>query len=227
MPGPTERAPFASGTLVHTREGLRPIESLAVGDWVLSRSEATGEDSHRQVIAVAGPLDRPAYRLSCYPVESEGGGEQILVVSADPAFHVTGAIDADPDFPPPTGWIDASQLFNSQVVEQRDGERARISSADPIWRTRTDGVGWIDLDRWSDTGSRIDFRSGTPVETPAPGVVADFTLEDGFPDRYNDAGIAEEWAYLCPMHGLQVEDFGTFFVGESGFLVRDGHGETA
>ena len=65
------------------------------------------------------------------------------------------------------------------------------------------------------------------METLAPGVVADFTLEGGFPDRYNAAGIAEEWAYLRPMHGLQVEGLGTLFVGRSGFMVRDGHGEPA
>ncbi|MDR3352170.1 MAG: Hint domain-containing protein [Zoogloeaceae bacterium] len=33
---------FVAGTLVHTREGLRPIEEIKVGDYVLSRSELDG-----------------------------------------------------------------------------------------------------------------------------------------------------------------------------------------
>ena len=28
---------FVAGTLVHTKEGLKPIEQIKVGDWVLSR----------------------------------------------------------------------------------------------------------------------------------------------------------------------------------------------
>jgi Hint domain len=30
---------FIAGTLVHTKEGLKPIEQIKVGDWVLSRPE--------------------------------------------------------------------------------------------------------------------------------------------------------------------------------------------
>ncbi|MCL2076530.1 MAG: Hint domain-containing protein [Betaproteobacteria bacterium] len=31
---------FIAGTLVHTREGLVPIEQIKVGDWVLSKPES-------------------------------------------------------------------------------------------------------------------------------------------------------------------------------------------
>jgi Hint domain-containing protein len=36
-----EPACFAAGTLVHTREGLKAIEQIQVGDWVLSKHEST------------------------------------------------------------------------------------------------------------------------------------------------------------------------------------------
>ena len=41
---------FAKGTLVHTKEGLVPIEKLKVGDWVLSKPEdGTGEVAYKRV----------------------------------------------------------------------------------------------------------------------------------------------------------------------------------
>lgn len=36
---PTEKSGFAAGTLVHTKEGLKPIEQIQVGDWLLSFPE--------------------------------------------------------------------------------------------------------------------------------------------------------------------------------------------
>lgn len=39
---------FAAGTLVHTENGLRPIEEVKKGDLVWSRDEATGEIALRR-----------------------------------------------------------------------------------------------------------------------------------------------------------------------------------
>ena len=41
---------FIAGTLVTTRSGLKPIEEIVIGDYVLSRNEETGEDSYKKVI---------------------------------------------------------------------------------------------------------------------------------------------------------------------------------
>ena len=40
---------FIAGTLVTTRSGLKPIEEIKIGDYVLSRNEETGEDSYKKV----------------------------------------------------------------------------------------------------------------------------------------------------------------------------------
>ena len=40
---------FVAGTLVHTRDGLVPIEKIRVGDWVLSQPEMKGEQAYKRV----------------------------------------------------------------------------------------------------------------------------------------------------------------------------------
>lgn len=40
-----------AGTLVHTKEGLKPIEQLKVGDWVLSRPENPEQGTRRVISA--------------------------------------------------------------------------------------------------------------------------------------------------------------------------------
>ncbi|MBR6626492.1 MAG: hypothetical protein IKL04_00730, partial [Lachnospiraceae bacterium] len=39
-----------AGTLVHTAEGIRPIEEVAPGDYVLAYNEETGETGYKQVL---------------------------------------------------------------------------------------------------------------------------------------------------------------------------------
>ena len=38
---------FAAGTLVHTKEGLKPIEEIRVGDWVMSQPEGCDMSQRR------------------------------------------------------------------------------------------------------------------------------------------------------------------------------------
>lgn len=216
----TRSAGLAAGTPVHTPQGLRRIETLVSGDVVLTPSADGGAAIPRRVTAVSGPTMRPAFRVWCYGLNGDENVSQLVVVAGDQLFHVVGAVDADPDFPPPAGWIEALRLLRSQVLEQAAGAGAQVSSVDPIWRTRSEGLGWIDLDRDSDAGCVIDLRSAPPVEArPVPGAVADFAGDPSFLDRYNDEEIAEEWAYKCAMHGVAVEDGAPFFVGDRGFVV--------
>jgi hypothetical protein len=39
-----------AGTLVHTKNGLVPIEKICVGEWLLSQPEMKGERAYRQVV---------------------------------------------------------------------------------------------------------------------------------------------------------------------------------
>lgn len=44
---------FAAGTLVHTKEGILPIECIKVGDWVLSQPEAKRENIYKRVAGIS------------------------------------------------------------------------------------------------------------------------------------------------------------------------------
>ncbi|RHX80920.1 polymorphic toxin-type HINT domain-containing protein, partial [Leptospira yasudae] len=45
-----QRTCFVAGTLVHTKDGLKKIEEIQVGDVVLSKSDVSGEMSYRRVV---------------------------------------------------------------------------------------------------------------------------------------------------------------------------------
>ena len=40
---------FVAGTLIHTQTGLKPIEQIQVGDFVLSKSENSSEQAYKRV----------------------------------------------------------------------------------------------------------------------------------------------------------------------------------
>ena len=59
-PIPPNAECFAAGTLVWTKTGQRPIESLEIGDLVLAQNVDTGELAYKPVI---GRTVRPPKRL--------------------------------------------------------------------------------------------------------------------------------------------------------------------
>lgn len=59
---------FIIGTLVTTSEGLKPIEEIQIGDYVLSRNEDTGEISYKKVTAT---LVRSTREICTIELENE------------------------------------------------------------------------------------------------------------------------------------------------------------
>lgn len=55
---------FVAGTPVHTREGLRPIEEIPVGDFVLSQPQFTGEVGYRRVADTFIVGERPVFEVT-------------------------------------------------------------------------------------------------------------------------------------------------------------------
>lgn len=61
------RACFVAGTLVHTKEGLRPIEQIQVGDYVLSKPESgDGETAYKRVVRTVEKEDCETWFVSWF-----------------------------------------------------------------------------------------------------------------------------------------------------------------
>jgi hypothetical protein len=83
---------FIEGTLVYAENELVPIESLKIGDKVLSFNESTGDYEYKDVIHLV--TGYKAYNL--YSIVF--GGEE-LIATAEHPFYVNGS------------WLDANQLI--------------------------------------------------------------------------------------------------------------------
>jgi hypothetical protein len=106
---------FAAGTLVWTRTGREPIESLQIGDFVLSQNVDTGELTYKPVL---GRTVRPP--SPCHALEV---GDDRLVAAAGHPFWVTGI-----------GWRMAKELDDGAVLHGLNGpeELQAIAGAEPV-----------------------------------------------------------------------------------------------
>jgi hypothetical protein len=216
---------FASGTLVYTKDGLVPIEDIKIGDRVLAQPEQTGEQAYKRVVSTTKHESKPVYRVSYYS-DNDPGKRGVLIVTGNHPFYVAGHVKED--FPKPMwdelhrriGWRQADKLEYGELLLLANGELVRVGSVNPIWRTRIDGVGWIETRRESETGNQIDLRSGKVQESMKFGS-SDFIGEGTFNERYELEETFEEWAYKCDVYDFEVEEFHTYYVGDMGVWVHN------
>jgi hypothetical protein len=100
---------FIAGTPVHTLDGPRPIESVLVGDQVLSQDTTTGALSYQPVLAVHHNAPSPTVRLKLDTGET-------LVPSIFHRFWIAGK-----------GWAQARELRAGDVLRTLSG-RMRIDA---------------------------------------------------------------------------------------------------
>jgi len=76
---------FIAGTLVHTREGLKPIEQIKVGDYVLSKPENGGEQTYKRVTQTFRHENREVCLLSIHSAKeiATARAEKRMVKNSD------------------------------------------------------------------------------------------------------------------------------------------------
>lgn len=196
---------FVAGTLVHTKDGLVLIENIRVGDWVLSQPEGRGELAYKRVVDTFQFEDKAVWSVSFF---AEGSNDpEGLVVTGEHPFWKKGV-----------GWTRADEMSWGSVLELADGRSAKVFSVREIYQTDVAAVGWAEDLIGSNArlttpdGGLIDFRQGAPrIDYNAPEV----GLE-------GPSGSAEWGGALMGMrvYNFEVEDFHTYYVGNSGIWVH-------
>jgi Pretoxin HINT domain len=219
---------FGAGTLVHTKDGLKPIEQIQVGDWVLSQPEEKGEQAYKRVVNTFSFEDKSVVRIR-YSVMRDGEWQNDgLIVTGNHPFWLAG-VDK-PTFPDTftwddlqLGWTRADELFSGAFIELTTGELARVlsSSVNRLWKTKQPTIA---LD------SKIDNENGFLVSINDAVNISDWTQsgfsqylhdDDTFIYREDDPVSAEKWLYRCKVYNFEVEDFHTYYVGNLGAWVHN------
>lgn len=73
---------FAAGTLVHTQDGLVPIEQLKTGTWVLTQPEQGGERTYRRVLHKVTHLDQAVYAVQVRTHSEDNGNAPLTTLIA-------------------------------------------------------------------------------------------------------------------------------------------------
>ena len=108
---------FVEGTLVHTQDGLKPIEEIQVGDLVASKDEFTGETTWKPVVDLFRNYDKSTLNVTLVNPEGE---EELLGVTAEHPFWVEGQ-----------GWVDAGKLREGHIISSVDGDALTVNSIVP------------------------------------------------------------------------------------------------
>ena len=100
---------FTAGTKVLTDEGEKNIEDLEVGDKVLAKDEETGEQAHKEVVALHRNEKDTTYKLSV--------GNQLIETTNNHPFWVEGK-----------GWVLAIDLKVGDELVQSNGNHLKIEN---------------------------------------------------------------------------------------------------
>lgn len=114
---------FVAGTLVHTKEGLRPIEQIKVGDLVLSKPESgEGAQSYQPVTKTFSYENRELYllpmteldRVTKKPLRYET--QYVALSGTHPIwveyFHqLTTQLDHEPIITPVNAWLTVEEYY--------------------------------------------------------------------------------------------------------------------
>lgn len=191
---------FAKGTLVHTPDGLKPIEALKIGDQVLSAAQdGGGTPGSRRIVNTFVRQKQTVCRVTTFNQDDER--MFALAATGNHLFWVDGA-----------GWTRADALARGSVLRRAGGGAAGIVNQWPIYRTHTPGVGWVqDVPRVDGGyGSHFDYENCAVVSQPGE----EFALPDAI--------YRSEDPYLrITVYDIEVEDDHTYFVGRNGIWVHD------
>jgi hypothetical protein len=197
---------FVKGTLVHTREGLRPIEKLRAGDYVLSRpgdgdgdGDGSGEPTHKRVVRTFIHEQKTIRQILAD--WGEVGRVEMIAATGNHPLWVEGS-----------HWTRADLLNGDSVLRIVDGRAGGVVHQYPVYRTDLPGVGWTQCMPIVETshGNRYDYENAKGVPM------------GGFEDIVSKEVLRGDDPFLTvTVYDIEVEDYHTYYVGKTGFWVHD------
>jgi hypothetical protein len=155
---------FVAGTLIHTQTGLKPIEQIQVGDFVLSKPEiGFGEVSYKRVVNTFEYEDKEVWYVEAWMLDSQRkdtpedrpnhiamlvvtGNHPLWIINAD-SFYPREDIDInDVSDPYPSAWLRVDELQEGMVLQAHDCRYAVVKEVKKLIRMGTPGYGWYSDD---------------------------------------------------------------------------------
>lgn len=197
----TVESGFIASTLVHTQNGLVPIEQIKVGDLVLAKPQQGGELAYKRVVKTIAYESKRIMEITYRIPQTNKVG--FLWATPNHRFYLTK-----------DGWTVCERLEHTEhpIFLNHVSTEIKISSVQNIYVTDQADIGWMPkyetmLDDWG------DIRRFSPPAMPEylPGRVSAITeiLDGSLDDPY----------FKQPVYNLELEDSETYFVGELGIWV--------
>ena len=183
------------GTLVSTREGLRPIEAIQVGDYVLSSpDDGVSGAAYQRVGRVSRHEGKHIRQLI---VDGPAVGKiEMIGATGSTAFWVVGA-----------GWIRADRLNRHMMLRRSDGTECGVVHQYPVYRTELPGVGWTQSSEDVSTsyGNRYDYDNAKVLPM------------GGFDDVLSTAVLNSDQPFLSTtVYDIDVDAFHSCYLGKEG-----------
>lgn len=208
---------FAKGTLVHTKEGLVPIEQIKVGDWVLSKPENGGEQAYKRVLQTfAHKPERIVDLQYVLPGQDMTAGKPIQLRRISVTRN-------HPFWTKERGWTAVGELENypsKTTLEDKVGQPIEFSGLRSVYISNLPNVGWrpLHMGATDRPGSLWDYESHKLISAKS---VALEVIEETYRDLGDPEAIDPSLFFNAPVYNLEVEDFHTYYVGEHGIWVHN------
>lgn len=235
---------FVAGSLVHTQAGLKPIEQIQVGDFVLSKP-ANGQPEYKRVSKTFEHHDKEVWLIDYRVVEPDNfrkGTKDTgyFIATANHPIWVKGISKPGEPFEPIESWLSVKDILNPEMVaygqtvifELANGGACKVDSGgtfiaignrpDAGLLMEVGGPGILS----GESFTCYDFSSGKPVNNGMEFISDEDIGEINIIEAGEHAYIIEADedtsppALLRTVYNIEVEDNHNYYVGEHGVLVQ-------
>lgn len=202
--------------MVHTKDGLKAIEEIHIGDLVLSkRNGAESAHEYKRVTRTVRCADREVICVNFVTGESSG----------DPVFHRVVVTPEQQFWVNRKRWREAISLKSTYPATESQSasqDNLEIITSVRLFRTDQPNIAWIP------SGRPDELRCyGSYLNVPKLTLSRHGDVSLHFPDASRTGKVKPEYLYRSDVFGLEIEEFGAYFVSEPGILVAATNGEAA